>query len=491
MSVAQGQPHQRASGGRDLLDFGACTDRAGREVNEDNCTTEADRRNGRDHLGTLFALADGMGGGEAGKRASLLAISAIGEGYFESGSESPMLSLQRAVDQANSTIYAFTVNARKAGVVGSTIVAAAVVGSRAYIVNVGDSRAYHVHGGQAQQITTDHNWANQQIQLGRMTPEQASAHENAPLLTHVLGQGASLQIPLGGQPDGQFSFVVELQPGEAIVLCSDGVTGVVPPQELAALAISAAAPQAAAQIVARAKARRTTDNATAVVLRYGAGIGRAGGGLPPWLLPVGGGVAALVALLAVVMFAFAGAGGGGTTQTRGTSAPTGGSAGVPLSSTAPPEEPTLLPGAPTRQSTSTSLPATPTSSPTNTPKPQPTQVPVQATKRPAQPAPPKVTPLVVPPTIGAATPITTTVGGPPTVGQPADGPTPTATPMDVPTQNLPPTDGPPPTTVPPTDGPPPAVPPTDVPQPTPVPPTEKPHSGGGGGGGGGGHNPEP
>ena len=454
MSVAQGQPHQRASGGRDLLDFGACTDRAGREVNEDNCTTKADRRDGRDQLGVLFAIADGMGGGEAGKTASSLAIGALGEGYFESGSESPMLSLQRAVDQANSTIYAFTVNARKAGVVGSTIVAAAVVGSRAYIVNVGDSRAYHVHGGQAQQITADHNWANQQIQLGRMTPEQASAHENAPLLTHVLGQGASLQIPLGGQPDGQFSFVVELQPGDALVLCSDGVTGVVPPQELAALAISAAAPQAAAQIVARAKARRTTDNATAVVLRYGAGIGRAGVGLPPWLLPVGGGVAALVAMLAVVMFAFAG--GGVTTQT--TSTPTGGSAGVPLPSAAPTEEPTLRPGEPTRRATSTSLPATPTSPPTNTPKPQPTQVPVQATRKPAQPASTKVPPTVVPPTVGVTTPITTTVGGPPTVA--------------------------PPTVAPPTVAPPTVAPPNETIQRTTTPVAE-PTSGGGGDSGGG------
>ena len=302
MSVASKQPAPGVTDKHVGLSVGAYTDRAGREVNEDNCTLEPLRRAGREQLGLLVAVADGMGGGDAGKTASTLAIGALGEAYFESNLDNPLHSLQHAVAQANSAVYAFAVNARKSGMVGTTMVATAVVGSRASVVSVGDSRGYLVRAGQAVAITTDHNWANQQIEQGRMTPEQAFAHENAPLLTSVLGQGASLQIAQNGQADGKFSFQVELQPGDAIVLCSDGVSGVLPPHELASLALSNLAPKAAEQIVARARARRTTDNATAVVLQYGGNVSAARS--RRWMLSIGGAAAIAVALVASLLFAF-------------------------------------------------------------------------------------------------------------------------------------------------------------------------------------------
>ncbi|RRR66840.1 MAG: hypothetical protein EI684_20015 [Candidatus Viridilinea halotolerans] len=488
MSVAPSQPAPAppASGERVNLRFGACTDTAGRPANEDNCTIEAKPRAGREHLGVIGAVADGMGGGEAGKTASNIAIGSIDEGYFESGNDNPLQSLQHAISQANSAVYAFTVNARKSGTVGTTMVAAAIVGSRAYIVNIGDSRAYLVRSGQAHQITVDHNWANQQVDLGRMTQEQAFAHDNAPLLTHVLGQGASLQIQQSGQPDGKFSFQLDLQPGDAIVLCSDGVSGVVGNQEIASLAVSALAPKAAEQIVARAKARRTTDNATAVVFQYGVRPKGGGGGLPVWLLPAGAG---LVVLLLVFMVASAFAFGGGDDEagSNGQGGPPPTSASVQGGSAGPggiilADTPTV--GAETQpaqtdgRATSTTLPATATSeppTPTNTALPRPTTPPGQV-----RPTTPPVVRSTSPPAVV------------PTAGAP---PTPTAVPPPPPTDvpPPPPTDVPPP---PPTDVPPP--PPTVAPPPTVVtPPPPRGDGGGGGGdgggggGGGGGDSPPP
>ncbi|NCC35628.1 MAG: serine/threonine-protein phosphatase, partial [Chloroflexia bacterium] len=354
------------------LRIGSCTEAAGREVNEDNCTQKALSRTEQAHLGTLIAVADGMGGGEAGQSASSLAIAAVGEAYFESGSDEPLRSLQHAVNQANSAVYAFTVNSSKSRTVGTTMVAAAIVGSRAYLVNVGDSQAYLIRDGQARLLTKDHNWANQQIELGRLSAEQAFAHENAPLLTHVLGQGANLQIPLGGTADGKFSFELDLQPGDALVLCTDGVSGVVPADELGRLALQGDAPQAASRIVARAKALQTKDNATALVIHYGRKVGLLGG-VPQWVLLAGGAAAIILALLAATLLAFSGNNDetGGLTPTANAGAPRQINVGATVT---PTEEPTPAPGE-TRRPTSTGLPVTDTPVPTSTNTPRPTSPP--------------------------------------------------------------------------------------------------------------------
>ncbi|HMQ34626.1 MAG TPA: serine/threonine-protein phosphatase, partial [Chloroflexaceae bacterium] len=285
--MAAAQPDARTSPRPQVapaIAYGACTDAAGRPLNEDACTPDLRRVPGKEHLGRLAAVADGMGGGAAGGAASAIAINTLVDQYFEASIEGALANLQRAVGEANRAVYAYGATPGKSGVVGTTLVAAAVVGAQAALVSVGDSRAYLVRGGQVAQLTRDHTWANQQVAQGALTQQQAAAHPSAPLLTYVLGQGPALQVPVSGQPDGMFSFLVDLQPGDALVLCSDGVTNVLPPHELAALVRQSAAPQAAARIVARAKARRTSDNATAVVIQYGP----TGGG-PALPLPAAGG----------------------------------------------------------------------------------------------------------------------------------------------------------------------------------------------------------
>jgi PPM family protein phosphatase len=430
-------PPRRADGETSNLRIGAWSDRGGRESNEDHCTSTGLRRAGRDTLGTLVAVADGMGGGEAGKTASSLAIGTLSEAYFESGSDAPLASLQQAVAQANGAVYAFAVNTRKGASVGTTIIAASIVGPRAYLVSVGDSRAYLIRDGQARQITSDHNWATQQVEAGRMSVEQAYAHANAPLLTHVLGQSASLQIPLGGHADSKFSFQLELRPGDGLVLCSDGVAGVVPPQELAELALSAGAERAATAIVARAREHyRTADNATALVIQYAARPRPARNALR-WLIPAGGGLSAALAVAAAA-FALAGGGNPGMSQTTAVPVPTRREPALITTrvGASPTIKPTNEPTTEQRGPTSTTLPATPTTIP-----PTPTHTPLPIIPTRAQPEPRK-----------------TSTPRPPQVGQPPTA-LPTAQPIDPsPTAELPTAE--PPTAEPPTAEPPTTAPPT-------------------------------
>lgn len=288
------------------LTLGAHTDAAGRPANEDTCLVRfLPDQNGQHNQSALLIVADGMGGGHSGRTASQLALSTVEEQYLEAApSTPPLLALQQAVNRANSAVYAYSSTAGKAGNVGTTIVAAVIHRHYASIVSIGDSPAYLVRNQHANRITRDHNWANQQIDTGSLTSEQAYAHENARLLTHIVGR--SVQFPLAetGQPDHHFSYLVELQPGDAIVLCSDGISEVLPPGELATLAISAPPQDAAQALVARARARATSDNATATVVQYGRQA-IAAKRTAHWLpFAIGGGIVVAGIILLLVLFAF-------------------------------------------------------------------------------------------------------------------------------------------------------------------------------------------
>jgi protein phosphatase len=308
MTVSQDHPRTSTARGREVkLDYGACTDKAGRAENEDHCTHKLYRMPGKEALGVLFAVADGMGGGTAGGEASDLAIRTLVEEYFQYSSErvKPLESLQLAVNAANNAVFALGTPYRSREnptPVGTTMVAGSVVDRILYLTSVGDSRAYLIRGGKIRQLTKDQNWANREIRLGRLTEQEAYSHKDALSLTHVLGQGPNIQMPLAGQTHDEFSFKEELQPGDALVLCSDGLSNAVPQEEIVRLATIQPAQQAAERLVARARQRHTTDNATAVVLHYGPVARKAAsGGFPGWLpIAFSGGVVLLIVLMVVL-----------------------------------------------------------------------------------------------------------------------------------------------------------------------------------------------
>jgi protein phosphatase len=147
---------------------------------------------------------------------------------------------------------------------GTTLVAAAVRDDLLFVANVGDSRAYLARGDAAFQLTRDHSLVAAQVAAGLLSPAEAAASGQRNLITRAVGQVEAAEADI---------FIIALQPEDRVVLCSDGVHGHVGPQEFAALT-EAAEPRAASEaLVALALRRGTTDNASAVVLRYRAGDG--------------------------------------------------------------------------------------------------------------------------------------------------------------------------------------------------------------------------
>jgi protein phosphatase len=218
----------------------------------------------------LVAVADGMGGHNAGEVASAIAVQSLRRIFSElsqapleraAESESSQAELERAVEQANEAIWeAACADVEKEGM-GTTLVCALVGATgEVTIANVGDSRAYAVTDGQARLVTVDHTWVSDQVRLGQLSAEEARTSPYRHLLTRSLGATPRVQVALYRD--------VRLAPGDALVLCSDGVTSYLDSKDLSReVAQAETAQQAAERLVKLAVRRGGADNATAVVVR--------------------------------------------------------------------------------------------------------------------------------------------------------------------------------------------------------------------------------
>ena len=206
--------------------------------------------------GTLLIVSDGMGGHAAGEVASNLAVETIKASYYrDDRSPSTGEAIRSAIASANSAIFDNAEqNATYTGM-GCTVVVMVVQGSSLTVGHVGDSRGYLIRSGRAHQITRDHSWVAMQVAEGVLTPEQAEHHPNRSLLMRALGRQPSVEIELGQH---------QLQAGDILLLCSDGLTGVVDDAEIGEYASRYAPQTAADQLVNLANQRGAPDNVTVV-----------------------------------------------------------------------------------------------------------------------------------------------------------------------------------------------------------------------------------
>jgi PPM family protein phosphatase len=209
----------------------------------------------------VIAVADGMGGAQAGEVAAGMAISALG-----ALPERPRPGdLRRAVERANTEIRAAaTGSAGRAGM-GTTMTACLLDGDgRLYVVHVGDSRAYLVRGGDLRRLTDDHSVVAELVRGGALTEEQADRHPQRNVITRALG--ASEKVSLD-------AFQVRVEPGDVILLCTDGVSAAIGDRGIrTAMSEAASLDEAAVALVAAADASGGDDNATVVLARVGDGI---------------------------------------------------------------------------------------------------------------------------------------------------------------------------------------------------------------------------
>ncbi len=243
--------------------------------------------------GRLYAVADGMGGHAAGEVASKRAISVLFQQYYEDPDVDLVRSLERSFWAANAEIYAQAATHPEQSGMGTTMVAAVVQDDELVVANVGDSRAYLIRDGQAEQISHDHSWVNEQVEAGLLTESEAETHVYRNIITRSLGSRPDVPVD---------TFSLPLQVGDSLLLCTDGVSNEVRAPEIGQIISEASgADQAASSLIATANRRSGADNLTAVVVRV-AGLHAERAGSPWWLAGALGGavlVGALVACLAV------------------------------------------------------------------------------------------------------------------------------------------------------------------------------------------------
>jgi protein phosphatase len=220
--------------------------------------------------GTLMVVADGMGGTRAGEVASHLAVDAVVSSYREANGDAPLESLGRAVETANRVVHQQSISDPELRGMGTTCTAVVVRDREAFIAHVGDSRVYVVREGSIRQLTRDHSLVAQLVESRHLTPEQARVDPRRNLVTRSVGVGASVTVDLE-HPD-------PLREGDTMILCTDGLHGLVEDDELANLASDRDLDAACGRMIALARERGAPDNITVILARLSAdGDGRGAG----------------------------------------------------------------------------------------------------------------------------------------------------------------------------------------------------------------------
>lgn len=191
-----------------------------RQLNED-CVFALEHPVGS--LPNLFVVADGMGGHKAGEYASHEAVEIMRDSIGRSRENTPERIFKEAVYAANREIFQDSEVSPEHEGMGTTVVACSVVGKRLCTVNVGDSRLYVVNEREIRQITMDHSLVEQMIREGILDRDRARTHPQKNIITRAVGVSSSVQADF---------FEVELQEGDRILMCSDGLSNMLEDGEM-------------------------------------------------------------------------------------------------------------------------------------------------------------------------------------------------------------------------------------------------------------------
>ena len=202
-----------------MSDIGKC-----RKNNEDAYYISA----GDDPAENLYLVADGMGGLNAGEVASSSAIEAFLAHFWKemkhAESEDVLDLLTGAMAVANLEVYKKSNSAREYAEMGTTLVAAAIREDKVYVAHVGDSRAYLFRKREMLPLTTDHSYVMELVKLGNITKEEAATHPKRNVITRAVGIKESVEVDTNIHP---------LKKGDMVLLCSDGLSGMLKDEEMA------------------------------------------------------------------------------------------------------------------------------------------------------------------------------------------------------------------------------------------------------------------
>lgn len=227
-----------------------------RDNNEDSIVVDDSQR--------YFIVADGMGGQNAGEKASALAVELIPQQLqqllnFDQSGRPVVEAIDKSIDFANSEIMALSEVDPTVRNMGTTVVFIVRAGDRFYVGGVGDSRAYHLRGNALNQLTTDHSLTQALLEAGTINEEEAKTHRYKNVLYRYLGtrDGSA----------GTDAREIDPEPGDRFLLCSDGVTDGIDDEKIHQLMTASDDPQEIAQaMIDAAQEGGSRDNITCIVM---------------------------------------------------------------------------------------------------------------------------------------------------------------------------------------------------------------------------------
>ena len=222
--------------------------------------------------GTMFIVADGMGGAQAGEVASRMAVDTVARNFINALDKKESLdqqtliaALTETIQEANQLIFSEGQKNSECNGMGTTLTAATVFGTTILFAQLGDSRAYLARKGVISQMTKDQSLVAQMVASGSLTPEEAKSHPQRNVILQAMGIQSQVDVAIS---------LAELRRGDQIVLCSDGLSGKVDAEEIKEF-LERFEPKAACQgLVRMARERGGEDNITVIVARFN------GDGLP-------------------------------------------------------------------------------------------------------------------------------------------------------------------------------------------------------------------
>lgn len=222
-----------------------------RKVNQDNYYISEDDG--------LFIVADGMGGHKAGEVASRMAIDTIRSEFKKAQRPKQLQQLIRlmydCIDKANETVYATAVKESDYSGMGTTLVVCCIFEDTAVIAHVGDSRGYIIRDGSIEQVTEDHSVVQQLINKGSITKEEARSHPQRNMITRAVGTDKTVCVD---------TCVLDIKKGDYILLCSDGLSGMIEDDEMLRILLRTESHQA---LIDKANDYGGRDNITVIILK--------------------------------------------------------------------------------------------------------------------------------------------------------------------------------------------------------------------------------
>ncbi len=203
----------------------------------------------------VFVVADGVGGSEAGEIASNIAVRTMSE---RAPKIADTKALGEAVEIANQAILEAVERGEGRWGMGTTMTAAVIDGDRMAVAQVGDSRAYRMRAGHLEQLTHDHSLVAAMVESGQITEHEALAHPSRSIITRALGSDPEMFADL---------YEFEMLPGDRVLMCSDGLCGILYKEDIENILLDSPHPQKAAdRLVEAANLAGGTDNITVIVI---------------------------------------------------------------------------------------------------------------------------------------------------------------------------------------------------------------------------------